>query len=518
MELFAATLLAIALAWGITLRRRRALRVPLPPSPPSDPILGHLRYIPPKNPELQYTAWSKIYGDVIYLRIFSRPIIVLNTAEAAIDLFEKRSWNYSDRPDFPIFNLMGWGIGLGFLHYGKGFQMQRRLFKEYFSQTKVEEYKNLQTTQARRLALSIAQGKEDKNDILRVFGTSIIVRIAFGHDMYSENDSNYDEIIRDNGDAFTQCGPPGGTPVDLFPILQNFPSWFPGTFFANRAREFYPAIQRLHNYPLSQVRKQMLEGKAKPSFLSYHLERLQQDGKDESKPSYEDVKGAASAILGGGADTIWATLSVFILAMVLHLECQEQAQDELDALLLGSRLPELGDRDALPYVECIIQETYRWLTVAPLGIPHRALRDDVYKGMFIPKGTTVFANAWGISRDGAFYQDADSFNPSRYRPKAEGGNEEQFPVFQFGFGRRVCPGRYLADGSFWIAATTILSLFKIERAKDVNGDEITPSTGLDTGLTSHPKPYKCNIRFRSEKARALLQEVEEELTNGSEFM
>ena len=26
------------------------------------------------------------------------------------------------------------------------------------------------------------------------------------------------------------------------------------------------------------------------------------------------------------------------------------------------------------------------------GIPHRALEDDVYKGMFIPKGSLVIAN------------------------------------------------------------------------------------------------------------------------------
>ncbi|KAF9443660.1 cytochrome P450 [Macrolepiota fuliginosa MF-IS2] len=513
MEPFTIAVLLISLAWALAVRRRRALKVPLPPSPPSDPIIGHLRYIPSENPELQYTKWAKTYGDVIHLRILNRSIIVLNTTEAAVDLFEKRSWNYSDRPDFPIFDLMGWGIALGLLHYGKAFQQQRRLFKEYFSQKKVEEYKDLQATQARRLALNLARGKENREDILRGFGASVVLRIAFGHDMYTENDPNYDKIVRDNSDAFTQCGPPGGTLVDLFPILQYFPSWFPGTLFANRARGFYPAIQRLHNYPLAQVRQQMLEGTAKPSFLSYHLERLQRDGKDESKPSYEDVKGAASAILGAGSDSIWATLSVFILAMVLHPECQERAQDELDAFLLGSRLPELGDRDALPYVECVIQETYRWLTIAPLGVPHCALSDDIYKGMFIPKGTTVFANGWGISRDEALYQDANSFNPSRYEPRAEGGGGEQFPGFHFGFGRRVCPGRYLADGNLWIAAATILSLFKIERIKDMNGDEIIPSIGLDTGLTSHPKPYECTIRIRNEKAGALLQEVEEELTS-----
>ncbi|KAF9446191.1 cytochrome P450 [Macrolepiota fuliginosa MF-IS2] len=515
METFIVTLLFVVLVWIIVLRRRRALKVPLPPSPPADPILGHLRYIPLENPELQYTKWAKTYGDVIYLRILNRPIIVLNTAEAAIDLLEKRSWNYSDRPDFPIFDLMGWNTAVGFAHYGKTFQKQRRLLQQYFSQKKVAEYQGLQTAQARRLVLELARGKEKTDDILREFGTTIIVQIAFGHDMYSENDPNYDELSRDNGYAMTHCGPPGGTIVDLFPILTYFPSWFPGTFFANRAREFYPIIRKFQDYPLAQVQQQLLEGRAKPSFLSYHLERLQQleATKDESRPELEDIKGAASSIFSAGAETIWSTLSVFILAMVLHPECQEKAQQELDNLLLGSRFPELEDREALPYIECVIQETYRWLSVVPLGIPHRTLYDDVYKDMFIPKGTTVFANGWGISRDEMFYCDADSFDPSRYLPRTEGGNEEPYPTFHFGFGRRVCPGRYLGDRNFWIAAATILSIFRIERIKDKNGDEVIPTIGMDTGLTSHPRPYECNIRIRDERAQVLLQEIKEELVN-----
>lgn len=44
-------------------------------------------------------------GDVIYLRILGRPVIVLNSAQAATDLLEKRGENYSDRPDIPIFDL-----------------------------------------------------------------------------------------------------------------------------------------------------------------------------------------------------------------------------------------------------------------------------------------------------------------------------------------------------------------------------------------------------------------------------
>ena len=37
-------------------------------------------------------------GDVVYAKLFQRPILVLNSLRAAQDLLEKKSNKYSDRP------------------------------------------------------------------------------------------------------------------------------------------------------------------------------------------------------------------------------------------------------------------------------------------------------------------------------------------------------------------------------------------------------------------------------------
>ena len=39
-----------------------------------------------------------IDSDVIYYELFGTPFVVLNSHQAAVDLFEKRSAIYSDRP------------------------------------------------------------------------------------------------------------------------------------------------------------------------------------------------------------------------------------------------------------------------------------------------------------------------------------------------------------------------------------------------------------------------------------
>jgi len=40
--------------------------------------------------------------------------------------------------------------------------------------------------------------------------------------------------------------------------VQHMPRWFPGAFYAGFARDWRPAIKRMHNVPFDTVRKQMV--------------------------------------------------------------------------------------------------------------------------------------------------------------------------------------------------------------------------------------------------------------------
>jgi len=79
--------------------------------------------------------------------------------------------------------------------------------------------------------------------------------------------------------------------------------------------------------------------------------------------------------------------------MALHPEIQKKAQADIEKVA-PNRLPTFDDYDSLPYIKAIIKEILRWGTVAPLGLPHRVMEDDVYEGYFIPKGATVISNIW----------------------------------------------------------------------------------------------------------------------------
>ena len=77
--------------------------------------------------------------------------------------------------------------------------------------------------------------------------------------------------------------------------------------------------------------------------------------------------------------------------MSLYPEVQRKAQEELDCVVGPNRLPDFGDYEELVYIRAIVMEVMRWIVVVPLGAHHRVIRDDEYKGFFIPKGTMVSA-------------------------------------------------------------------------------------------------------------------------------
>ena len=46
--------------------------------------------------------------------------------------------------------------------------------------------------------------------------------------------------------------------------------------------------------------------------------------------------------------------------MLMHPEAQQAAQKELDGAIGRDRLPEMEDRDALPYIAALVKECLRY--------------------------------------------------------------------------------------------------------------------------------------------------------------
>lgn len=174
----------------------------------------------------------------------------------------------------------------------------------------------------------------------------------------------------------------------------------------------------------------------------------------------------------GGADTTSTVMAWWMLAMLAYPETQARAHAELDTVVGRARLPTFADHTHLPYIRAMVKEVLRWRPVAPLGTPHRSTEDDWYEGMFIPKGTICIPNVWCMNREPEVYgQNAMHFDPGRYldatREISPGASQEGH--LTYGFGRRKCVGRHMADNSLFINIAVLLWAVKIERKVDASG-------------------------------------------------
>ncbi|GJE86823.1 cytochrome P450 [Phanerochaete sordida] len=497
---------ALLVVFGLLVAYRRlarAQRGKLPPGPPADPILGHLRTFPRDNHGETFYEWSKRYGDVLHLDLLGKSIIVLNSHEAANDLLDKRSANYSDRPDFPAFNLLGWDDMLVFQRYGSGFQLHRRLMQQPLMRQEVAIFRPVQTQQCHVLLKNLLANPEDFEAHIRRFTSAITLEMTYGHKVASDDDAYLEIADQVNivSTIMSKC-----SVLELFPSAKHLPAWFPGAWFIRYANEHRHLIWEMASKPFQQVEEQLAAGTAQPSFVSMHLEDMERQGTRTDAATVAALKTAAAHMWTGGEETTWSTLLIFMLAAVRNPEAVRAAQAELDAVLGPgpARLPAFEDLDALPLVRGVVYETLRFHSALPLGIPHRAMADDVYRDMHIPRDATVLVNTTALARDPAVYSAPERFWPERYQAP----HSEPPPTgLGFGFGRRVCPGRHLAEASLCIVVASVLAVFDVAPAKDAHGREVLPEVRFTQAITSHPEPFKCRIAPRSEQARRLVEDL-----------
>ncbi|CAH0045051.1 unnamed protein product [Clonostachys solani] len=492
-------------------------KLPLPPGPPGEALLGHLRVIPTDHPEYAYTQWGKDYNsDILHFSMLGRSIIVLNSVQAARDLMDKRGANFADRPRFVLFEVMGWGITLTFLRWSPRFKLHRKLLQQSFTQSACKAYRPIQIDEARRASRAILRSPDNWEMLLRQFSTAVVLQIGFGIDI-QEKDDPYIRMSIDVEEATGEGGVPAASLVDFFPSLRYLPNAISSMSKLLsplvHARRTRASIQNLHDAPWDKIEPSMRASKVtRPSFMLTHFGRyLENEAKGvPNEATIDDLKGAAGAISIAGGNTTWSTIIVCVLNLILHPEVQQKARAELEDVIGTDengdllRLPEFEDRAQLKFLEYTIQETTRWAPLSPLGVPHATITDESYKGYHIPAGSVVYANAWAMSRDEKVYSSADDFIPERYAPVSEGGYGEPLPDGPFGFGRRVCPGQYLALSGVYIIIATMIATMDMKCPVDEVGNELKPKVSFSNGLSGVPDNFGCQITPRSERAKELL--------------
>ncbi|KAI0647812.1 CyP450 monooxygenase [Trametes meyenii] len=481
------------LSWKARSRGR-----PLPPGPKPLPIVGNAFSMPKTAPWAAYRDMSTHYGEIVSFQLLGQRVMILGTVKAALELLEKRSANYSDRPVSPMIELIGWEWDFGFMPYGQVWRQHRRLFWQHFHPGVVAKYHSIQREASGKFLQRLLTSPARLEDHIRYTFASSVLKAVYGIDVAEHGDKIIDTVeMAMEGVALGMT--PGAFLVEYLPFLRYVPQWVPGAGFQKKLTKWRDASHTMVDLPFEEAKSTMRRDPLS-SIVGTMLSSSGASGADE-----ELAKNVAAIAYAGGADTTISTFQTFFLAMSLHPEEQALARAELLSVVGAGRLPDLSDRNELPFIDAIVKECLRWQNATPLGLPHAVVEDDEFDGYFIPAGTVTFPNAWAILHDPADYPEPEAFRPGRFIKDGRLNREIRDPAsVAFGFGRRICPGRYFADAALFLNIARVLHVFEIGPPLSDDSLPVCVEPKMKDGFLSYPEDCRCTIKPISSQSEALI--------------
>ncbi|KIK51147.1 hypothetical protein GYMLUDRAFT_252319 [Collybiopsis luxurians FD-317 M1] len=489
--------------------RAKRLRGKLPPGPPGLPIIGNLLQLPKSRHWLLFNEWTKQYGPIFYLNIAGQNTVVLGSHKAAADLLDRRSNIYSNRArNIVAGELLTGGMVFAFAHHNDLWRRQRRGAHEALSIQMSKNYFDFQERESVILLDQLLTAPDDWDNHLRRASTSLVISVIYGTPPLL--DSQNPDILRVN--RFTEralaAAIPGAYWVEYFTWMKYLPRWM--CAWRRYAEDAFKADSDMFEDLFADVQKRIDAGDETTSVAATLI-------RDPGKKGLTDQEAAwlSATLYAAGAETTSGQLAWFIQAMVLYPEIQRRAQEEIDRVVGNHRLPTFNDYERLPYVRAIIREIMRWRGIAPLAVPHRLGQDDYYEGYFLPKDTIFVVNVWALHQDTDVYgEDVHRFNPGRHldehgnlKPAVQDTKDESH--FSYGFGRRICVGRHIANNSMFIEIASMLWALNISPEVDANGKAVLPNSleSIDEGLVVRPVPFRCRLTVRNPEAPGIVAQA-----------
>ncbi|KAG1718955.1 cytochrome P450 [Suillus lakei] len=486
--------------------------LPLPPGPKRKPLIGNIFDIPLVDTAKVFAEWKGLYGDIIYLEALHQRIVVLNSFEHANELLSRKS--YSDRPVLIMLGeLMGLGQSFPLLGYCAAWKHQRKLAHLALNAEAIKGYSNLQAEAVVLFLDSLIDSPSNFISQLRLAAGRIVLSMTYGVPVESPEAMNFITELETMMAIINKGMLPGAYFVDTLPWLRYIPSWVPFNNIHAIATEGRSRLLRVVGHPFEYVKRQISSGSPNRSFTATCLQL--EGGTDMD----HYIRWAAGSMYGAGSETTMGTILSFILAMTLYPDVQTKIRMELDRVVGHGQLPTIDYRSRLPYVNATIKETMRWNPAVPLCLPHYTSQENRYHGFHVPKGTIVLPNIWAISRDDISGISPDEFAPERYLDGCVERTALDPYSYVFGFGRRICPGRFFADNSVFLFVTGLVSTFVISPAIESDERQTLFGTPSRQGLVRcvrFPESFRVRILPRSEQIAAELRARAREMSQSGD--
>ncbi|XP_004290944.1 PREDICTED: cytochrome P450 81D11-like [Fragaria vesca subsp. vesca] len=466
----------------------------LPPSPSfSLPIIGHL-YLFKKPLHRTLAKLSEKYGPILYLKLGSRPVLVVSSPSSVEECFTKNDISFANRPQLLAGKYLGYNYTtVIWAPYGSHWRNLRRIAAlELLSSSRLQMFHDIRADEVRSLICKLfrwSNGSEPQSlDMKSTFfelTLNVLMRVIAGKRYYGEDIGEsseakmFEQIVKE---SFQLSAPNIG---DFLPVLK-----YVGSGGLEKKLVKLQKMRDEFMQSLIEERRKVQSGSVSEQKSKTMVDVLL--SLQATEPEYytdEIIKGMMQVMLSAGSDTSAGTMEWALSLLLNNPEALAKAQTEIDEKIGKSRLIEESDLANLPYLHCIISETLRMCSPAALIPPHESSEDCTVGGFNVPRGTMLLVNAWAIHHDPKLWEHPEQFKPERFQNAQE---RDVFMYLPFGIGRRGCPGEGLANRIVGLALGSVIQCFNWER----NGEEMVDMTE-GTGLAmpkAHPLLAKCSPR------------------------
>lgn len=227
----------------------------------------------------------------------------------------------------------------------------------------------------------------DPMPMIQRLSLSLALTLNWGVRMDSQDDALFHEIthVEEEVSRFRSTT---GNLQDYVPILRLNPFNF-GSAKAKSMRSRRDIYLKALNQDLDD---RMAKGTHKPCIQANVI--LDKDNKLNS----EELTSISLTMLSGGLDTITTQVAWSIAMFSQRPDIQETAVKAIKEYF-GDNEPlcDPMDDQKCEYINALVRESLRYYTVLRLALPRSSVKDIVYNGVCIPKGTVVFLNAWACN-------------------------------------------------------------------------------------------------------------------------
>ncbi|KAI8877873.1 cytochrome P450 [Backusella circina FSU 941] len=478
---------------------KEKLEIPTPKS--CYPYVGHL-FSMGDPPGKKVAEWHAEYGPIIRIRMGVQTWIMIGDPELAHQLFVSDYGVESSGRCYATYTSkyysMG-GRGIVFPDADSSWKKARSVVLKVLAPKAVENYTNLIEQGAIDLAERLLQttktdGKVNVVKHFEYYSLSIISKVTLGKQFHSIDDPDFKRTS-----GFIEKS------VKLAGIEFDLPSFLP---VLNPIFHLMGIEKKMETFVYNErnveFRKYIVESRKKK--LQNIITALIDDSEyfDE-----DDILIIISDMLAAGSETVATSLLWAICILCNYPKVQKIMQEEIDSLTKSNdgHLPTFADRLMLPYCVSVMKECMRFRSTLSFGIPHRATEEIVLKGYTIPKDSILIASMDYMHSGSGYYANEKEFNPERFindtktMTAASNGRISERDHFNFGWGRRICPGIYLAEVEIFNAFVHIFSRSTIEPIYE-NGVPLYPNMNdaRSGGVTTLPLPFNVRVVERECKS------------------